>query len=149
MADKNSLFRKSALDKLASLKVLVEGGRLTAGVSSSISDAASALLIASDLERGVGPELVSARFHAGFAAATVEAASRAAERNGLDAVALSGGVFQNRLLLEAVASGLTGRGLRPLIPLQLPAGDGCISYGQAAVASAQSLTGPSVESVPG
>ncbi len=104
--------------------------------------------ILDDLERGVGPELVSARFHAGFAAATVEAALRAAERNGLDAVALSGGVFQNRLLLEAVASGLTGRGLRPLIPLQLPAGDGCISYGQAAVASVQSLTSPSVESVP-
>lgn len=104
--------------------------------------------ILDELERGVEPELVSARFHAGFAAATVEAAARAAERNGLDAVALSGGVFQNRLLLEAVASGLTGRGLRPLIPRQLPAGDGCISYGQAAVAAAQSLAGSSAGGLP-
>ena len=48
---------------------------------------------------------------------------------------LSGGVFQNRRLLEAVAAGLTAAGLRVLTPERLPAGDGGISYGQAAVAA--------------
>ncbi len=48
---------------------------------------------------------------------------------------LSGGVFQNRRLLVAVADGLTAAGLRVLVPEKLPANDGGISYGQAAVAA--------------
>lgn len=40
--------RDTSPEKLASLKILVEGGRLTAGVSSQISDASSAMLIASE-----------------------------------------------------------------------------------------------------
>lgn len=80
--------------------------------------------------------LVAARFHAAFAAATVEALARVAEANGLGSVALSGGVFQNRILLGAVAGGLRGRGLRVLIPRALPLNDGGISYGQAAIAAA-------------
>ena len=46
---------------------------------------------------------------------------------------LSGGVFQNRRLLEACTAGATAAGLRVLPPERLPAGDGGISYGQAAV----------------
>ena len=58
-----------------------------------------------------------------------------AERRGLDDVVLSGGVFQNRLLLEGVVPALSARGLRPLLPLRLPANDGAIAYGQAAIAA--------------
>ena len=47
---------------------------------------------------------------------------------------LSGGVFQNRLLLESVADALAGAGLRVLVPERLPVNDGGIAYGQAAVA---------------
>ena len=50
---------------------------------------------------------------------------------------LSGGVFQNRLLLESVAAGATAAGLRVLVPEQLPPNDGGISFGQAAVAAAR------------
>ena len=49
---------------------------------------------------------------------------------------LSGGVFQNRLLLETVAAGLERAGLRVLVPERLPPNDGGISFGQAAVAAA-------------
>ncbi len=49
---------------------------------------------------------------------------------------LSGGVFQNRLLLERTVERLTATGLRVLIPERLPPNDGGISYGQAAVAAA-------------
>ena len=49
---------------------------------------------------------------------------------------LSGGVFQNRLLLERTSALLVVAGLRVLVPERLPANDGGISYGQTAVAAA-------------
>jgi hydrogenase maturation protein HypF len=49
---------------------------------------------------------------------------------------LSGGVFQNRLLLERTAVVLERVGLRVLVPRLLPPNDGGISFGQAAVAAA-------------
>lgn len=48
---------------------------------------------------------------------------------------MSGGVFQNRALLEDISSALAGNGLRVLTPSRLPCNDGGISYGQAAVAA--------------
>jgi hydrogenase maturation protein HypF len=72
------------------------------------------------------------------AEATAEACARAASAAGTDMVVLSGGVFQNRLLLERCHADLTARGLRVLVPERLPCNDGGISYGQAAVAAARS-----------
>jgi len=95
------------------------------------------LAVAADLERGAAPDLVSARFHATVAAATVEACAQVAEGHGCDLVVLSGGVFNNRRLVESTHALLTARGLRVLLPERLPAGDGGISYGQAAAAAAR------------
>ena len=94
--------------------------------------------VADDVQAGATPALVSARFHRGLADATSLACQRVAEREGLDRVVLSGGVFQNRLLMEATAERLTAAGLRLLVPERLPPNDGGISYGQAAVAAARS-----------
>jgi hydrogenase maturation protein HypF len=91
--------------------------------------------ILADLTAGTGVGEVSARFHNGLAAATAAACAAAAEANGLDLVVLSGGVFQNRLLLLRTAECLRAAGLRVLIPQRLPPNDGGISYGQAAVAA--------------
>ncbi len=49
---------------------------------------------------------------------------------------LSGGVFQNRLLTEGTAARLEAAGLRVLLNERVPANDGGISFGQAAVAAA-------------
>ena len=49
---------------------------------------------------------------------------------------LSGGAFQNRRLLERTVGGLRASGLRVLVPERVPAGDGGIAYGQAAIAAA-------------
>jgi hydrogenase maturation protein HypF len=57
-----------------------------------------------------------------------------AERTGLRAVALSGGVFQNLLLLDAVVSALKRLGFRVLTHSRVPTNDGGISLGQAVVA---------------
>jgi hydrogenase maturation protein HypF len=90
-----------------------------------------------DLSSGVSAALVSARFHNGLADATARAVSLLAQRHGVRTAVLSGGVFQNRLLLTRCADALTGTGLRVLIPRRLPPNDGAIAYGQAAVAAAQ------------
>jgi hydrogenase maturation protein HypF len=79
---------------------------------------------------------VAARFHNGLAAATARALAEAAGREGAEAAALSGGVFQNRRLLEGVALRLRRAGLRVLVPERLPPNDGGISYGQAAAVAA-------------
>ena len=88
-------------------------------------------------ERGVDPGRIAARFHEAVAQATARACGLAAARNGTELVALSGGVFQNRLLLERTVRLLVDAGLRPLIPLRLPPNDGGIAYGQVAVAAAR------------
>jgi hydrogenase maturation protein HypF len=93
--------------------------------------------IAADVARGVPAARVAARFHAAVAAATVDACIRGASALSTDVVVLSGGVFANRRLLEGVADGLATAGLRVLTPQKLPASDGGISYGQAAVAAAR------------
>jgi hydrogenase maturation protein HypF len=90
-----------------------------------------------DVDAGVPRGVVASRFHAAVAFATVEACSRAALLHRTDLIVLSGGVFQNRRLIEAVVAGLHAAGLRVLVPERLPINDGGISYGQAAVAARQ------------
>ena len=93
--------------------------------------------IASDVADGVAAGVVAARFHAALVAATAAAVALVAERRGLELAVLSGGSFQNRILLEGVAARLGELGLRVLVPERLPPNDGGISYGQAAVAAAR------------
>jgi hydrogenase maturation protein HypF len=88
-----------------------------------------------DVERGTPAPRVSARFHNALAVATATGCELAAARSGVDTVVLSGGVFQNRLLLGRTAGLLRDAGLRVLIPELLPPNDGGVSYGQLAVAS--------------
>ena len=92
--------------------------------------------VAADADAGVPAGAISARFHAAVARATVAVCSRLAAGHGTDRVVLSGGVFQNRRLLESVSAGLERAGLRVLVPERLPVNDGGIAYGQAAVAAA-------------
>jgi hydrogenase maturation protein HypF len=93
--------------------------------------------IIEDLDAGAPVGAVAARFHNGLAAATATACHAAAETHGVATVVLSGGVFQNRRLLQQTASLLDENGLRVLTPSQLPPNDGGIAYGQLAVAAAR------------
>src|SRR5581483_930955 len=92
--------------------------------------------VMADREDGRANPEIAARFHRGLAAATTETAARLAAAHDCDCVALSGGVFQNELLRGAVAGALEKHGLRVLQHATVPANDGGISIGQAAIAAA-------------
>jgi hydrogenase maturation protein HypF len=92
--------------------------------------------VVADQADGVPVPVVAARFHRGLAATLVEMTTAVRERTGLGVVALSGGVFQNLLLLDLVTDGLETRGFEVLVHRRVPCNDGGISLGQAAVAAA-------------
>jgi hydrogenase maturation protein HypF len=87
--------------------------------------------------RGADAGLLAAAFHEGLAARLAGAALAFARRLELSSVVLTGGCFQNRLLLEAVRARLAARGLEALVHRRLPPGDGGLAAGQAAVAVAR------------
>ncbi|MFO7693044.1 MAG: carbamoyltransferase HypF [Vicinamibacterales bacterium] len=91
--------------------------------------------LAGELIAGVAPAIVSARFHNTLADATVELIELARRRSGDLPVVLTGGVFQNALLVERVLRA-AGPGVRVLRHRVVPPGDGGLALGQAAVASA-------------
>jgi hydrogenase maturation protein HypF len=90
---------------------------------------------AEDLLAGVAKETIAARFHHGVVDLIVRTCLRLKESTGLTTVALSGGVFQNLLLLDGCVDRLTDAGFRVLTHSRVPTNDGGISLGQAVVAS--------------
>jgi hydrogenase maturation protein HypF len=88
-----------------------------------------------DLTSGVPAPLIAARFHHGVAALIEAGCLRLRESRGLSTVALSGGVFQNLLLLNAAVTRLEARGFRVLLHSRVPCNDGGISLGQAVIAA--------------
>ncbi|MDI7267944.1 MAG: carbamoyltransferase HypF, partial [Myxococcota bacterium] len=74
-------------------------------------------------------------FHLALAEAFARAAAEAAHARGIADVVLSGGVFQNRLLLSAMEDRLRGAGLRPHVHSLVPCNDGGVALGQAVVAA--------------
>lgn len=93
----------------------------------------------SDLQQGVELGAIAARFHQGFALALVEVVKALQTQHSFTQVALSGGVFQNRLLRRQVQQELTTAGFTVLIHSQVPANDGGLSLGQGAIAAARAL----------
>ncbi len=87
---------------------------------------------------GTEPAAIASSFHRRLAAGLSLTASSLARRNGLTAVALTGGVFQNTLLTNLIAAALTESGLEVLIHRRVPPNDGGISIGQAAIVASNS-----------
>jgi hydrogenase maturation protein HypF len=90
-----------------------------------------------DLTDRVPAPVIAARFHHGVAALIEAGCAAMRDRYDLGTVALSGGVFQNLLLLDATVSRLEARGFRVLLHARVPCNDGGISLGQAVVAAAR------------
>lgn len=86
------------------------------------------------IEAGAPANRLALDFHVAVARSSARIAREICAREGIDTVALSGGVFMNRLLLQLLTRKLKDAGLTVLIPQTVPVNDGCIAYGQAAVA---------------
>jgi hydrogenase maturation protein HypF len=97
--------------------------------------------ILSDAQAAVPPPAVARRFHNTVVAMIHAMASLARDESGLEMVALSGGCFQNRLLLEGAVDELERDRFTVLVHREVPAGDGGLALGQAVVAAARSAAG--------
>ena len=83
---------------------------------------------------GEDPETLAWRFHDGLAARIAAACAAARDRTGVNTAALSGGVFQNTLLMDLTAARLRKLGFRLLTHRLIPPNDGGIALGQAVYA---------------
>ncbi|MEU7898103.1 carbamoyltransferase HypF [Nonomuraea sp. NPDC049152] len=93
--------------------------------------------VVEDLRAGTDRAMIAARFHNAIAHVVADGCVRLREAGGPGTVALSGGVFQNLLLLGRSSDLLEARGFRVLTHHRVPPNDGGISLGQAAVAAAR------------
>ncbi len=100
-----------------------------------------------DIAGRVPAAAIAARFHRGLAKVVAATAARLAvravpmRRPGFDTIALSGGCFQNRLLLESVAARLGAAGFAVLCHAEVPSNDGGLALGQAAIGAARLIGG--------
>ncbi|HXV65214.1 MAG TPA: carbamoyltransferase HypF [Vicinamibacteria bacterium] len=90
-----------------------------------------------DRRRSVAPEEIARRFHRTMVRIVVDVCEKLREARGLSRVLLTGGVFQNVLLLEATVPALASQGFEVFRHRLVPPNDGGLSLGQVVVASEQ------------
>ncbi len=130
-------YEGQAAVELEQLADPAERGGYLAAVGDTVTGADLVRAAAEELRAGVAPELIAARFHNGVVDAIVRMCVRLRDTTGVATVALSGGVFQNLLLLNGCVDRLTATGFTVLTHRRVPTNDGGISLGQAAVAAAR------------
>jgi hydrogenase maturation protein HypF len=99
----------------------------------------ASLLIAAvvkDVLAGVGQDVISARFHQSVANLVLILSNNLRETTGIDGVALSGGVFQNVMLLQKTVKQLVEAGFKVYSHRLVPPNDGGLALGQAVIAAA-------------
>ena len=109
-------------------RVARKGGGRTVEVGDLIA------AVVADVKAGRGTPYIAADFHKTMVRMIVQVCRDIAEERDIDAVALSGGVFQNRLLLRLTTEALHKEGFRVLTHRLVPCNDGGISLGQAVIA---------------
>lgn len=110
------------------------------GAGPALSTAPLLRAICADLGAGVPAAVIAARFHAGLAQAFAQRAAALVRSGAAEAVVLSGGVYQNAVLLDQTVRRLLG--VRVLSHKALPANDGSLAFGQALVALARAADPP-------
>ena len=90
-----------------------------------------------DLQQQIPVKIIAAKFHIGLAHAIVETVNTLRKQNSINHVALTGGVFQNRILFEQVSNRLQSLGINVITHSLVPCNDGGLSLGQAAIAAAK------------
>jgi hydrogenase maturation protein HypF len=100
-----------------------------------------------DLREGKSTGIMAAKFHHGLVQAVLDVCRRVKNEHGITDVALSGGVWQNMVLLSNATKALRSAGFNVLIHRKIPANDGGLAFGQVIVAL-HNLNGVQIEKVP-
>jgi hydrogenase maturation protein HypF len=90
--------------------------------------------VLNDLRAGITVPVIAARFHNTIADLMQRVCLQIRSESDINEVALSGGVWQNMILLEKTVNKLHGDGFTVYLHYQVPANDGGISLGQAVIA---------------
>ena len=123
-----------------------EQGEYPFEIDGTVFDAGPAFAtVVQDLRDGISISRISSRFHNGLARAALDLCHRARTKTGCRVVALSGGVWQNMALLERTVKLLRADGFEVLLHRNVPANDGGLALGQAAVAAARRTAGDLAE----
>ncbi|CZF78841.1 Carbamoyltransferase HypF [Grimontia celer] len=138
------------LEALANQSTLSEQAgypfNILCGSSTQMDPSPMWAILLEDLLSGAALSTIAMKFHLGLAEAISKMVVRLSQSLDFPAkVALSGGVFQNKLLLEQTVIRLKQQGVEVLIHQQVPANDGGLAFGQALIAAAVSLSGNTVE----
>jgi len=88
-----------------------------------------------DVRENESVGMIAARFHQTIGEIAIDISRRAHESTGLNEVALSGGVWQNQVLLDLVRDGLKKQGFIVYFHQQVPSNDGGLALGQAVIAN--------------
>jgi hydrogenase maturation protein HypF len=110
------------------------------GASQTIDPTTIFQAIIQDLAQKVPPGLIAARFHNSLAIMSMQICERIRRSASINKVVLSGGVWQNIKLLETTIAHLVAGGFQVYIHRQVPANDGGLALGQAAIAAQKLLT---------
>lgn len=117
--------------------------RRTPGASLVVSFLPAVREVVAAVRHGVPPDEISAKFHNTLARAAVAVAREGRKAAGVEAVALTGGVFLNRRLLSRTEAALERAGFLVLRPTEYSPNDESISVGQVAFALAKIAAGRS------
>jgi hydrogenase maturation protein HypF len=121
-------------DESAEYGFILDSGEIPTGEASQINPALLVEAVIADLNKGITPSKISARFHNSIARMVSEVCDQIRKDNGVDQVALSGGVWQNMTLLRLTYDLLTSENFKVYVHHQVPTNDGGLALGQAVVA---------------
>jgi len=97
--------------------------------------------VANDVQRNESHHRIAGKFHSTVINFTLEAVKKAHRKTGLNKVVLSGGVMQNKVLLEGISKVLTKNNFTVFAPSILPPNDGSISVGQVMIGNGKLMKG--------
>ena len=141
IADRNKSMNLKSISDVAQKSVVEKNNSINQNTKEDLYYLPTLSLIKELVERklvGENSNQLALHFHRGLAGMIVSACEKAREETGISTVALSGGVYQNKLLLDYSVTMLEERGFHVLRHHLLPPNDGGISLGQA-VAAMRSL----------
>jgi hydrogenase maturation protein HypF len=93
-----------------------------------------------DIQSGINVSTIAGKFHNAITDAVLAVSQIVRNQYGINEVALSGGVWQNMLLLESCIKRLSNAGFTIFIHQQVPPNDGGLALGQAIIAGKLSIS---------